>query len=206
MDEPKIEEFTSIFTIKECNSKELIKTIIQNKKQGNCLIKKRIKKFVIFAFLVILVVLMFNELNIKTNLLYEFLRDMLTILSILIGFTITALTTIGTGLSEKSLKMLFKYKSTIYEETPIYQATIFTFFEYTYSLFASLGFIILTMFIYPYIYCLNEYRYPISIVFFTLLIGLLWWNCASIKNLVYNLYVIIMLNAQIETSDDKVET
>lgn len=197
-----MEEYNCRFEIKEHNTLELINAIVKSRRKKENFFLKNLHKFIIFSLIVVVVVFIFNTLHIKITMLYEFLRDMLTILSILIGFTITALTTIGTGLSDKALKVMFKYKSCAYEELPVYQATIFTFFEYTYSLFASLVFIIITMFFYPYIYYLHNYRILISIIFFSILLGLLWWNGISIKNLVYNLYVTIMLNAQIESEDD----
>ncbi len=70
-----------------------------------------------------------------------------TILSILIGFSITALSMVGLGLSKETLLLTSKYESSFYKGVSIYKETIFVFLEYLYSLLSSLLYIIIAQFI-----------------------------------------------------------
>ncbi len=50
------------------------------------------------------VIYLFNKMNIPIKTIKEFLSDILTVLSILIGFSITAISMIGLNLSKKNIR------------------------------------------------------------------------------------------------------
>ncbi len=144
------------------------------------------------------VIYLFNKMNIPIKTIKEFLSDILTVLSILIGFSITAISMIGLNLSKKTLEETNKYNGSFYENVSIYKETILIFFEYLYSLIFSLMFIIFTLFLIPYVIVLYQFKFIISCFFFYCFFTLMYWNFLSIKSLIFNLYLIIMINTMAE--------
>ena len=144
------------------------------------------------------VIYLFNKMNIPIKTIKEFLSDILTVLSILIGFSITAISMIGLNLSKKTLEETNKYNGSFYENVSIYKETILIFFEYLYSLIFSLMFIIFTLFLIPYVIVLYHFKFIISCFFFYCFFTLMYWNFLSIKSLIFNLYLIIMINTMAE--------
>ena len=134
------------------------------------------------------VIYLFNKMNIPIKTIKEFLSDILTVLSILIGFSITAISMIGLNLSKKTLEETNKYNGSFYENVSIYKETILIFFEYLYSLIFSLMFIIFTLFLIPYVIVLYQFKFIISCFFFYCFFTLMYWNFLSIKSLIFNLF------------------
>ncbi len=181
----------------ENTSLALLRAIFEYKKSSNNdSVYTIIKKYFIIFLFSLLITTIFNYLDIKISYIHDFLQDLLNILGILIGFTLTALSIVGTGLFERALDFFLENKSTSNKKYSVYQVILFEFLDYLYSLLATLFFVISMLFLYPFAYFLNEYRFIISLVFFYILFCLLKWNIFSIKSLVYNLYGIFMLNAQ----------
>lgn len=152
-------------------------------------------------FIIPLIIFFFNKISISFDYVRNLFSDLLTILSILIGFSITALSMVGLGLSKETLLLTSKYESSFYKGVSIYKETIFVFLEYLYSLLSSLLYIIIAQFILPFIYKLIHFKLVISCIFFYTFIPLLYWNFLSIKSLIYNLYLVIMINTMIENNE-----
>lgn len=192
------------YCLEEQSTLELFKTIYKQKKAlksskcNTCIL------IILCLCIIPVIIVLFNALSIKIYILYEFLRDLLNILSILVGFTLTALSIIGTGLSKRAIQLLSNYESSQNSDTQhsIYHTTILVFFEYIYSLLATLVFTVLCLFLHPYAYYLNTFRVVLSIIFFYTFVLLVYWSTFSIKSLIFNLYCIVMLNAQIATQDN----
>ena len=199
----KLNEVSENYQLKETSTIELLQTIWNCKK--NLKSSKWDLSLKLFWVLIIIpaTIYFFNVLNIKTVFIYEYLSDLLTLISILIGFNLTALSIIGTGLSQKVLEKTFKIESIQNNKTSIYQTTILVFFDYIYSLLTTLIFIIICLFLYPFVHSFSFLRFFISIPFFYILLLLIYWNIFSIISLVFNLYCIIMLSAQINTMQEK---
>lgn len=199
---------TKPYRLEEKSTLELFNAIYKQKKAFQSS-KYNTYILIILCFCIVpAIIVVFNSLHIKISIIYEFLRDLLNILSILVGFTLTALSIVGTGLSKRAIQLLSNYvsKQNGNTEHSIYHATILVFFEYVYSLLATLAFIVLCLFLYPYGYYLNNFRLALSILFFYIFILLVYWSAFCIKCLIYNLYCIIMLNAQIATQCNDSET
>ncbi len=185
----------SIF-LEEKTSKELVTAIFNYKhKNKNSKFKTTIK-FILFFIILPLIIFVFNKLSIKISFIHEMMQDFLELLGILIGFTLTALSIVGTGMHKKAVKYFFEYESIASEGHSIYKVILFEFIDYLYSLLATLSFVILAILLYPYAYYLCHMRLVISIIFFYSFAGLIFWNVFSIKSLIYNLYAIFMLNAK----------
>lgn len=140
-------------------------------------------------------------MNISHEYIKNFFSDLLTVLSILIGFSITALSMVGLSLAKETLLQTTKYEGSFYKDVPIYKETIFVFLEYLYSLLISLLYIILAQFILPFVCRVFQYKFLISSIFFYTFIPLLYWNFLSIKSLIYNLYLVIMINTMAKNNE-----
>ena len=192
------------YSLEEKSTLDLLNAIYKQKRAIKCS-KWNVWTLIILCTCIIpTIVFFFNFLHIRISLLYEFLQDLLNILSILVGFTITALSIIGTGLSKKVIQLLSNYESqqNINAHHSIYHTTILIFFEYIYSLLITLGFIVLCLFLYPSAHFINSFRLIFSILFFYTFILLAYWSVFSVKGLIFNLYCIIMLNSQVETQNN----
>lgn len=196
--------------LQEIKEKNLIKEIDSLKLLNAIFLQKNLKKVPVATwtilrclifFIIPLIIFFFNKISISFDYVRNLFSDLLTILSILIGFSITALSMVGLGLSKETLLLTSKYESSFYKEISIYKETIFVFLEYLYSLLASLLYIIIAQFILPFIYKLIHFKLVISCIFFYTFIPLLYWNFLSIKSLIYNLYLVIMINTMIENDE-----
>lgn len=181
---------------------QLLKEIL-NYKLNTTSKRQSILNFFIIVILSSIVTYSFNFFNIKTTVIKEFLIDLLNLAGVLVGFSLTALTIVGTNLHEKLLKLSQEIKSKSYPKLLIWDVLLYEFFGYVYSLLISLIFIITSIFIFPYVYYFVNYRWIISFVFFLLLFLLLFYNCWSVKSLIYNLYGLFLLNAKATTISEK---
>lgn len=194
-------------TIKE---KNLITETDSLKLLSAILLQKNLKKIpkttwivlcVLLLLIIPLLIYLFNHVNISNNDIKSFFSDLLTVLSVLIGFSITALSMVGLSLAKETLLLTNKYESSFYNGISIYKETIFVFFEYLYSLLTSLFYIIIAQFILPFICHCHQYKFGASVVFFYSFVPLLYWNFLSIKSLIYNLYLVIMINTMVENNN-----
>lgn len=192
------------YSLEEKSTLDLLNAIYKQKRAIKCSKWNACTLVVLCVCIIPVIIFFFNILQIQIVLLYEFLQDLLNILSILVGFTITALSIIGTGLSKEIIQLLSNYESqqNINAHHSIYHTTILIFFEYIYSLLITLGFIVLCLFLYPYAHFINSFRLIFSILFFYTFILLAYWSVFSVKGLIFNLYCIIMLNSQVETQNN----
>lgn len=196
--------------LREIKEKNLITETDSLKLLNAILLQKNLKKvpiatWVIFCgllFVIIpIIIFLFNKLSISSEYIKNFFSDLLTILSILIGFSITALSMVGLGLAKETILQTTKYEGSFYKGISIYKETIFVFLEYLYSLLISLLYIIIAQFILPFVYQVFQYKFIISCIFFYTFIPLLYWNFLSIKSLIYNLYLVIMINTMAENNE-----
>ena len=135
-------------TIKE---KNLITETDSLKLLNAILLQKNLKKIpkttwivlcILLLLIIPLLIYLFNHINISNNDIKSFFSDLLTVLSVLIGFSITALSMVGLSLAKETLLLTNKYESSFYNGISIYKETIFVFLEYLYSLLISLFYII----------------------------------------------------------------
>lgn len=196
--------------LQEIKEKNLIKETDSLKLLNAIIFQKNLKKvpaatwrvLCCFLFVIIpIIIFFFNKISIPSEYIRNLFSDLLTILSILIGFSITALSMVVLSLSKETLLLTNKYEGSFYKGTSIYKETIFVFLEYLYSLLASLLYIIIAQFIFPFVCGLIQYKFIISCVFFYTFIPLLYWNFLSIKSLIYNLYLAIMINTMAEINE-----
>lgn len=194
-------------TIKE---KNLITETDSLKLLNAILLQKNLKKIpkttwivlcILLLLIIPLLIYLFNHINISNNDIKSFFSDLLTVLSVLIGFSITALSMVGLSLAKETLLLTNKYESSFYNGISIYKETIFVFLEYLYSLLISLFYIIIAQFILPFISHCHQCKFGVSVVFFYSFVPLLYWNFLSIKSLIYNLYLVIMINTMVENSN-----
>ena len=191
-----LKKITDNISLEEMSSAELIKAI-NTYKNGNKNSKLKTKiKICIFCIILPILIAFFNILQIKISYIHEFMQDLLSLSGILIGFTLTALSIVGTGLYPRAAKNFFEYESTVSKNNSIYKVILFEFLDYLYSLLATLAFIIFVLILYPYAYYLHSIRAILSIIFFYTLASLIFWNIFSIKSLIYNIYSILILNAK----------
>ncbi len=196
------------YYIKEKSTTDLFKVIFASYKATTTSKYNKIFTILLLFLIIPIIIFYFNSLHIRVSIIYDLLKNLLDMLSILIGFAITAISIIGTGLSSKVLKPLFENESlqnnqkTVKTKYSIYHTTILLFFGYIYILLITLFFSVFCLFLYPYAHFLSNLRLQISIAFFYIFIELIYFNIFSIKSLLFNLYCIIMLNAQIETMEN----
>ena len=129
------------YSLEEESTLDLLNAIYKQKRAIKCS-KWNVWTLIILCTCIIpTIVFFFNFLHIRISLLYEFLQDLLNILSILVGFTITALSIIGTGLSKEVIQLLSNYELQQNKNAhhSIYHTTILIFFEYIYSLLITLS-------------------------------------------------------------------
>lgn len=187
--------------ITETGSLKLLNAILLQKNLKKIPITTWIVLCIILLLIIPLLIYLFNHINISNNDIKTFFSDLLTVLSILIGFSITALSMVGLSLAKETLLLTNKYEGSFYNGISIYKETILVFFEYLYSLLISLFYIIIAQFILPFIGQCHQYKFCISVVFFYSFIPLLYWNFLSIKSLIYNLYLVIMINTMVENNN-----
>lgn len=187
--------------IKETNSLKLLDAILLQKNLRKVSSATWIVLCILLIFVIPIIIYLFNKMDISHEYLRSFFSDMLTVLSILIGFSITAFSMVGLSLAKETLLQTTKYESSFYKEVSIYKETIFVFLEYLYSLLISLLYIIVAQFVLPFVCKGVQYKCLISCIFFYTFIPLLYWNFLSIKSLIYNLYLAIMLNTMAEISN-----
>lgn len=197
----ELQEIKEKNLIKEIDSLKLLNAIFLQKDLKKIPVATRTILCCLLFFIIPLIIFFFNKISISFDYVSNLFSDLLTILSILIGFSITALSMVGLGLSKETLLLTSKYESSFYKGISIYKETIFVFLEYLYSLLSSLLYIIIAQFILPFIYKLIQFKLVISCIFFYTLIPLLYWNFLSIKSLIYNLYLVIMINTMIENDE-----
>jgi len=191
-----LKKITDDISLEEMSSSELIKAIYTYKNGNQNSKLKTTVKICIFCIILPIFICFFNILQIRISYIHELMQDLLNLSGILIGFTLTALSIVGTGLYPKAAKNFFEYESTVSKNNSIYKIVLFEFLDYLYSLLATLAFIIFALILYPYAYHLHFARVVLSIIFFYTLASLIFWNIFSIKSLIYNLYSILILNAK----------
>ena len=138
--------------IKEIDSLKLLNTIFLQKDLKKVSVATWTILCCLIFFIIPLIIFFFNKISISFDYVRNLFSDLLTILSILIGFSITALSMVGLGLSKETLLLTSKHESSFYKGVSIYKETIFVFLEYLYSLLSSLLYIIIAQFILPFIY------------------------------------------------------